>query len=265
VGSRRKREEDSWRYFFKHLVLAIPEIAEEETVFISDRDKGLGAADDELGDRIIRAICAYHLIDNFTTKFSRTLKPLFWRIFRVNSKARFEALIDELQEINSLAAQYLLDAQPELWAKAYFVSTCFGHDTSNVVESINKVLKLDRELPILQFLDSLWNRIMDQRFQRLELAVSAHESEKWTPWARNKLQEHRLLARMNTVVIRSETQGLVRQPNDNVYTVDLITKTCSCTIFQENGIPCGHAITTIFARPGRDLTAYMPQSLSIST
>jgi hypothetical protein len=63
---------------------------------------------------------------------------------------------------------------------------------------------------------------------------------------------------MNTVVIRSETQGLVRQPNDNVYTVDLIAKTCSCTIFQENGIPCSHAITTIFACPGRDLTAYMP-------
>jgi hypothetical protein len=147
-------------------------------VFISDRDKGLGAADDKLGDRIIKAICAYYLMDNFTTKFSRTLKPLFWRICRVNSKARFEALINKLREINSLAAQYLLNAQPELWAKAYFVRTRFGHNTSNVVESINKVLKLDRELPILQLLDSLWNRIIDQRFQRLELAVSAHESEK---------------------------------------------------------------------------------------
>lgn len=70
---------------------------------------------------------------------------------------------------------------------------------------------------------------------------------------------------MNTVVTRSETQGLVRQLNDNVYTVDLVAKTCSCTVFQENGIPCGHTVTTIFARPGRDLTPYMPKSLSIST
>jgi hypothetical protein len=45
--------EDSWRYFFNHLVRAIPEIEEEATMFISDRDKDLGAADDELGDRII--------------------------------------------------------------------------------------------------------------------------------------------------------------------------------------------------------------------
>ena len=153
--------EDSWRYFFKHLIRAIPEIEEKETVFISDRDKGLGAADDELGDRIIRAVCAYHLMDNFATKFSRTLKPLFWSIARANSKARFETLIDELREVNSAAALYLLTAQPELWAKSYFVGTRFGHDTSNVVESINKVLKLDRKLPILQLLDSLWNRIID--------------------------------------------------------------------------------------------------------
>jgi transposase-like protein len=78
---------DSWRYFFKHLVRAIPEIKEEATVFISDRDKGLGAADDKLGDRVIRAICAYYLIDNFTTQYSCTLKPLFWRICRANLKA----------------------------------------------------------------------------------------------------------------------------------------------------------------------------------
>jgi hypothetical protein len=83
-------------------------------MFINDRDKGLRAANDKLRDRIIKAICAYHLIDNFTTKFSCTLKPLFWRICCVNSKARFKALINKLQEINSLVAQYLLDTQPEL-------------------------------------------------------------------------------------------------------------------------------------------------------
>jgi hypothetical protein len=55
-----------------------------------------------------------------------------------------------------------LEVQPELWAKAHFVGSRFGHDTSNVVESVNRNLKLDRELPIVQLLDSLWNRVMDQ-------------------------------------------------------------------------------------------------------
>jgi transposase-like protein len=71
------KNEDSWRYFFTNLVRAIPEIEEEATVFISDRDKGLAAVEGELGEGIIRAVCAYHLMDNFTVKYSRTLKPLF--------------------------------------------------------------------------------------------------------------------------------------------------------------------------------------------
>ena len=58
-------------------MIVIPEILEEPTVFISDRDKGIAVADDELGDRVLRAVCAQHLKENFTTKYSRTLKPLF--------------------------------------------------------------------------------------------------------------------------------------------------------------------------------------------
>ena len=77
----KSKNEESWCYFFKHLIHTIPEIKEEATVFISDCDKGLGATDDELRDRIIRVVCTYHLIDNFTTKFSRTLKLLFWSIY----------------------------------------------------------------------------------------------------------------------------------------------------------------------------------------
>jgi hypothetical protein len=92
--------EDSWRYFYCHLVKAIPEIWGEDTVFISDRDKGPAAADIDLGDRIHRAICAQHLKDSFTTKFSRILKPLFWQILRANTVARFDGLMAKLKEPN---------------------------------------------------------------------------------------------------------------------------------------------------------------------
>jgi hypothetical protein len=79
-------------------------------VFISDRNKGFKAADNELKDYVIKAICAYCLINNFMTRYSRTLKPLFWRICCANLKARFEFLINKLQEINNLAAQYLFNS-----------------------------------------------------------------------------------------------------------------------------------------------------------
>jgi hypothetical protein len=36
-------------------------------MFILDRDKGLKAADNKLEDKVIKAICAYYLINNFIT------------------------------------------------------------------------------------------------------------------------------------------------------------------------------------------------------
>jgi len=42
-----------WQYFFRHLVEAIPELLEEETVFVSDCDKGLRAVDNKLGENIL--------------------------------------------------------------------------------------------------------------------------------------------------------------------------------------------------------------------
>jgi hypothetical protein len=145
------------------------------------------------------------------------------------------------------------------------VGTCFGYDISNIIETINKTLKLERELLITELPNSIWNKIIDTRFKRLELAVGAHKAEKWIPWARGKLQEHRILAGTNTAVMRTDMQALVSQVNNNIYTVDLETKEYSYTVFQENNIPCKHAITTIFARPGRDLVPFIPDILSVAT
>jgi hypothetical protein len=55
-----------------------------------------------------------------------------------NLIARFDALIEELQALNPKAATYLQLAELKLWAKAHFVGTRFGYNTSNVVELVNK-------------------------------------------------------------------------------------------------------------------------------
>jgi hypothetical protein len=52
----KNKNNDSWRYFFKHLIALILKIKEEETVFISDYGKGLKAANNKLKDYVIKAI-----------------------------------------------------------------------------------------------------------------------------------------------------------------------------------------------------------------
>jgi hypothetical protein len=68
--------------------------------------------------------------------------------------SRFNTLILKLREVNNDAADYLLAFNPSLQTKAHFNSTRFSHDTFNIVESVNKTLKLDCELLILQLFNA---------------------------------------------------------------------------------------------------------------
>ena len=69
---------DSWRYFVIHLLAALPILSERPTTF----DNGLMDAEALLPLCICRAYCCFHLKENFTTKFSRTLADIFWQIAR---------------------------------------------------------------------------------------------------------------------------------------------------------------------------------------
>jgi hypothetical protein len=60
--------ERSWRWFLSHLSAAIPQLDGELTTLISDRDKGLQAAEDEL-EHVKRAFCVQHIAANVQTKY----------------------------------------------------------------------------------------------------------------------------------------------------------------------------------------------------
>ena len=66
---------------------------------------------------------------------------------------------------------YLENAHPETWAEAWFPGCQYGHNTSNIVESVNKTLKLDQELPIIELLDSIWHHVMQHQADRLAAAI----------------------------------------------------------------------------------------------
>jgi len=74
--------------------------------------------------------------------------------------AQFDRLLEELQALKPEASAYLCGAEPERWALAKFRGRRYGHDTLNIAESFNKLIRTDRELPIVELLDALWHRVM---------------------------------------------------------------------------------------------------------
>jgi hypothetical protein len=62
------------------------------------------------------------------------------------------------------------------------------------------------------------------------------------------------------VQMSSPTQAQVTQSDGIIYLVDLAIEYCGCGRFQQNRMPCGHAMSLIFALQHR-VEAYMPAEL----
>ena len=77
----------------------------------------------------------------------------------------------ELEEISPQAVNYLRNSGLELWATSRFPGKRYGHNTSNIVESLNNWILEERKLSIVDLLHALWCKTMDLRFRR-------HQEEK---------------------------------------------------------------------------------------
>ena len=129
---------ESWTWFLERLKLAIPQVL--EATIISDRDKGLMAAERVLGNQINRLICCFHLLQNF--KRFRNAQHLFWPLAKAKTIKDFQSKREEVQQESIEAANYLENIDKAMWVDAFARGKAYGHKTSNVVESINNSLKL---------------------------------------------------------------------------------------------------------------------------
>lgn len=192
----------SWEYFLRLLRRCIPEVSSEPCVFISDRDKGLLKADAVLGERCLRAYCCKHLECNLKDQFGAKagLPALFWKTARARLPSGFEHHMAKIALVNPAAAEYLRSIPAELWAVAHFPGTRYGHLTSNIAESVNKILREDRSLSITELLDAIWHRVMADRASRLQEAQKqVGDGLTWTSYCQTKLEYGRRWAHSNRV------------------------------------------------------------------
>jgi transposase-like protein len=84
---------NSWSWFLNHLKRAIPQCL--QMTLISDRDKGLLAADVVLGPGVDRLVCCFHLKCNFVKRY-RGVENYFWPIANAKSQEEFTEKMDQL-------------------------------------------------------------------------------------------------------------------------------------------------------------------------
>ncbi|KAH0610214.1 uncharacterized protein H6S33_011741 [Morchella sextelata] len=256
--------EESWRFFLLNLKAAILEINQPNVTVMSDRDKGLSIATDNVLDRSRRAFCTQHISDNVYKTFRSTARILFKRIAASYTKEEFNERLEALREHSKTAAKYVENIDKTKYCAPYFPGRTYGHLTSNIVESMNNMILEERALPCLDLLDSLWHKVMHLRFQRLKDANKYPSTQCLTVYGQNLLKDS--LAYGSTqrkVQMSDENRGRVIDLTGKAFEVNLLTAFCSCSKFQENAVPCVHGIACIHFIKKQPIQ-YMPEQLTVA-
>ena len=262
---------ESWSWFLQQLKAGIPGLyITRDATLISDRDKGLQAADSEL-DSFTRAWCVWHIQQNIKNRVGgqngELSSKLFGTLAHASDETKYDQILNEISKVSSEATAYINGIPRELWCLAFFPGRRFGHITSGISEAFNSLIAEDRELTVLELLDALWNRLAELRATRQLKAEKLHQSgQVFTPYAMKLLRESINQSWRYTAKITAQ------EPPGNFLEARVLTTSssrvrivrfsknfmggtykCDCRQFNDQLFPCSHAASAL-QRAGRDVT-----------
>lgn len=144
----------SWEWFFRQLSCVIPD--DESLSIISDRHKSIGKAIGRVYPRATRGVCTYHLHKNILLKFRGS--ETYGLVKKAASAYRlvdFNVYFNQIKDTNPDLHSYLVRADVRLWSRVHFPGDRYNFTTSNIAESLNKVLTGARKYPIVMLLDEV--------------------------------------------------------------------------------------------------------------
>ncbi|XP_014506442.1 uncharacterized protein LOC106766208 [Vigna radiata var. radiata] len=231
---------ETWTWFLQILIadLGGNEVCGRCT-WMSDKQKGLVHAVEELLPNAEQRFCLRHMYSNFRKRFSgQILKNMMWRAATSTYPQAWEREMLKMKEVNVEAYKYLIGIPPRYWSRSRFTgqAMCDSLD-NNIIEAFNNVLLHAREQPIITMLEEIRVYLMKR-------------------WATNRNK----VASMNFTICPKIKKRLLNESNwsamkifevrhcsaiDNKFKVDLDTHDCSCRKWLISGIPCCHAIAAM--------------------
>jgi hypothetical protein len=233
------------------LVLAIsqrcyPGMDMDNHSFISDREKGIAQAISEQFEHSIHLHCCQHIAGNLQQRFGNKVRPLFWQASRAKTRDLFKSKMEEIRVESEPVFEYLMAIKKSLWTAAYRIYPRYGHNTSNIIESVNSSWGEIRQLPPLLPMDAIYSECMKMVYDRL------HKPQKSPLLA--DIPMAKFQARLRTsqrYYVSPSSDGIyqVQIPDSGrKYIVNLAEKECDCGCFYEYQSPCTHGIAAAMYR-----------------
>ncbi|CAI9271781.1 unnamed protein product [Lactuca saligna] len=235
----------SWKWFLENLGDDLELGSNSNYTFISDRQKGLQIAVDQLFPNAEHRYCIRHIHDNMRKKWGQTeYRDHLWRCASATTIPEFEHLMKEFSEYDKEACQWLKQIPPVHWARSHFSGRAVSDVLiSNMCEVFNGKIEKGRDKPVISCLEFIREYLM----KRICNVMKAMKKAKGplTPTATDILDARKkgasqYIARWNGANKYQVTAALQDQ-----HVVDVRNQTCTCRKWELMGIPCRHAIATL--------------------
>ncbi|XP_019084347.1 PREDICTED: uncharacterized protein LOC104707696 [Camelina sativa] len=141
--------------------------------------------------------------------------------------------------MNPALHEYLVRADVRIWTRVHFPGYRYNLLTSDIAESMNKIMSYARSYPIVQLLEEIRSMMTrwfsDRRSDALKMTTVL------TRGVEKILQGHVDYAKLLTVQDIDEYQVQVTS-GTSLHVVNLRDKKCMCRRFDLEKLPCAHAI-----------------------
>ncbi|KAK6778077.1 hypothetical protein RDI58_024795 [Solanum bulbocastanum] len=236
-----RETKETWSWFLTHLASDLEIDDQESWTFMSDKQKGLVEAFNEILPYVDHRFCVRHLHNNFKKAgfFGLSLKNALWAAANATTVEFFKICMEKMHELDAEAAAWLNEKPPTEWSKSHF-STGAKCDVllNNMCECFNSMILDARDKPIITLLEKLRYLLM-ARFQ-----ANREKAERWNSGD--------ICPRIKSILHKNESAAAAFIPKksnqwhyeilgasiaDN-WAVDLQNRKCSCRKWTITGIPC---------------------------
>ncbi|XP_019236299.1 PREDICTED: protein FAR1-RELATED SEQUENCE 2-like [Nicotiana attenuata] len=164
-----KENNESYEWYFRELRKVIG--IRNDLMFLSDRHKAIANGIANFFPECYHGICIYHLEKNLKQRRVRnTVINLFQSAARVYLQSEFDDFMSQIAAVDKKTFNYLMEEPPGRWARSHCPRRRYDMLTTNIVESMNNVLRRSRELPILTMMDFIQEKLQSWFYERRTLA-----------------------------------------------------------------------------------------------
>nr|KAJ0224071.1 hypothetical protein LSAT_V11C200087730 [Lactuca sativa] len=235
----------SWKWFLQCLAEDLELYSNSNFTFISDRQKGLLPAIEQLFPNAEHRFCIRHIYQNMRIRFKTTeYKEYFWRCATATTIPEFEAVMVELRNYDIEAYQWLLKIPPHHWARSHFSGRAISDMLlNNLCEVFNSKLVKGRDKPIISCLEFIREYLMKRVCNVMKVLNKCQGP--LTPTGTRILESNTTLASKYHARWNGGQKYQVKVPWNDQHVVDMEKRECSCRKWELTGIPCKHAVASL--------------------